>query len=212
MRHQPALATARARRDVVFVGLIPVVLLAIAGGAVLRHASVRTREQTPSLTFDPELWLPYRPPELIGEWSGLLYPALRLRPLATEESPGWLATLAVCLVLLAVLAVALHIVVRRASDGHPMRFFMRCWYATLLASVAAAFVESVLLRWYAPREEATNVEFAPSFDAALSEAVRFGTAWGWVTGAVCLGAVLVASRRRIRTEPSVEEGRLTHAE
>ncbi|MFC5799396.1 hypothetical protein [Streptomyces formicae] len=193
----------RRRRDVVFAGLIPVVLLAIAGGPVLRHSAVR-RLESPSVTFDPDLWLPYRPPAWAEKWSGVLYPALRMRPLSTEESAAWAATLGVCLVLLVVLAVALHAVVGPVAHGRPLRLFLGCWYATLLAAVAAAFVESGLLQGAAPRPDAT--EFVRPFDAAIGDAVRFGTAWGWTTGAACLAAVLVMKRRRRRAEPSGVEG------
>ncbi|MFI9030238.1 hypothetical protein [Streptomyces sp. NPDC053560] len=216
----PALGTRRERWEAVFAALIPAVLLAVAGGTVLRHTSVRQLEQEPALTFDPELWLPYRPPELADEWSEILYPALRLRPLPTETTTGWLATLLICLVLLVALAVALRAVVRRADARHPLRLFMRCWYATLLAAVAAAVVEGAVvggddkdgaLPWLlAPRQGSTDA--LTSFDLAIGDAVRFGTAWGWATGAACLVAVLVMRRRGHGTEPAPEEVRTGHAQ
>ncbi|CAM5255717.1 hypothetical protein SCALM49S_03332 [Streptomyces californicus] len=53
-----------------------------------------------AITFDPDLWVPYTPPPLVSEWSGVLYPALRLRPLRTEMVEGWAVTLVVCAVFL----------------------------------------------------------------------------------------------------------------
>ncbi|MEU2428612.1 hypothetical protein ABZ611_03675 [Streptomyces sp. NPDC007861] len=201
----PVPAAPRGRRDVVFAGLIPVVALAIAGGPLLRHAAVRHVEPG-SVTFDPDLWMPYRPPAWAEAWSGVLYPALRMRPLSTETTAGWAATLGVCLVLLVALAVALHVVVGQAARGSPLRLFFACWYVTLLAALAAALVESGLLEEAAPRPNAT--EFVRPFDAAVGDAVRFGTAWGWTTGAACLAAVLVMARRtsRRRAVPSGVEG------
>ncbi|MFI9356556.1 hypothetical protein [Streptomyces lydicus] len=209
-----AVCTVRRRRDVVCAGLIPMVLLAVAGGAVLRHTNVRHLDQSASVTFDPELWLPYHPPALVERWSGVLYPALRMRPLDTEETAGWLATLVVCLVFLAVLAAALYAVVRWAAGRHPVRLFMNCWYATVLAAVAAALVESGLLQgpWAAPREGAGPMGLVHPFEAALGDAVRFGAVWGWATGACCLGAVWMMTRREARTRPKVHEEQLSHAE
>ncbi|MGI5470660.1 hypothetical protein [Streptomyces sp. CA-132043] len=216
----PVPGTRRERWEAVFAALIPAVLLAVAGGPVLRHVNVRRLEQEPALTFDPELWLPYRPPELADDWSGILYPALRLRPLPTETTTGWLATLLICLVLLVVLTAALRAVVRRADARRPLRLFMRCWYATLLAAFAAAVVEGAVVGgkdedgalpwWLAPRQEST--ETITSFDLAIGDAVRFGTAWGWATGAACLVAVLVMRRRGHGTEPAPEEVRTGHAQ
>ncbi|MGP3984199.1 hypothetical protein [Streptomyces sp. KR80] len=206
----PVLPTARERRDAVAAGLTVVVLLAVAGGPVLRHSNTQHLEQSSSLTFDPDLVSPYYPPDLIQEWSGVLYPALRMRPLRTEHVSGWLATLAICLVLLAVLAAALRAVAARAAGKHPLRVVMECWSATLLAATAAALVESTLLqgRGIAPRREDVKV----AFDAASADAVRFGTVWGWATGAAFMGAVLVLTRRGRRRERRVDEGRPGHAE
>lgn len=203
------LSTMRLRRDVVVTGLIPVVMLAIAGGPVLRHSNVRTLTR-PSITFDPELRFPYRPPALVEDWSGVLYPALRMRPLATENTGGWLATLAACLVLLAVLAAGLRAVSRRASRERPLRAFMECWYATLLAVTAAALVENTLLREWIPRSGPDD--FAHAFGASVAEAVRFGTVWGWATGVAFLGAARMLTRRRSRSQPSADERSLSHAE
>lgn len=210
----PAPGSTVRRRDVVCAGLIPMVLLAVAGGAVLRHTNVRQLDQSSSITFAPELWLPYHPPALVDRWSGVLYPALRMRPLATEETAGWLATLVVCLVFLAVLAAALYAVVRWVEGRHPVRLFMNCWYATVLAAVAAALVESGLLQgpWAAPREGAGPMGLVRPFEAALGDAVRFGAVWGWATGACCLGVVWVMTRRGARTRPRVQEEQLSHAE
>lgn len=207
----PALPTARERRDAVTAALIPLVLLSIAGGQVLRHMNVRELQQ-PSVTFDPELWLPYRPPPLIDEWSGVLYPALRMRPLTSENTGGWLATVAVFAVLLAVLALVLRAVARRASRQRRSSTFMECWYATLLAAVAAALVEGVLLQDAAPHDRSADT--AGAIGSTLAEAVRFGTVWGWATGAAFLGAVLLLSRRGHSAQPgpNLEEGRLSHAE
>lgn len=203
------LPTMRERRDAVVAGLIPVVMLALAGGQVLRHLNVRSQTH-PSITFDPELWFPYRPPALIEDWSGVLYPALRMRPLATENTGGWLATLAACLVLLAVLAAGLRAVSRRASRERPLRTLMECWYATLLAATAAALMENSLLRHWIPRSGPDD--FAHAFGASVAEAVRFGTVWGWATGVAFLGAALMLTRRRSRTQPSADERSLSHAE
>ncbi|MFE1961503.1 hypothetical protein [Streptomyces sp. NPDC059479] len=202
----PVLATGRERRHVVVAALIPVVLLAIAGGPVLRHNDVRRLDQ-PAITFDPELWLGYDPPVLIQKWGRVLYPALRLRPVPTENTPGWLATLAVCVVLLVVLAVALCSVAARAAGKRPLRVFMECWWATLLAAMVAAIVEAGPLSGVAPRGA------AHAFEVSSAEAVRFGTVWGWVTGAAFLGMSRVLLTRRMhRTEPSADEGRLSHVE
>ncbi|MGP3947885.1 hypothetical protein [Streptomyces sp. 7N604] len=201
----PALPTARERRDAVAAGLTVVVLLAIAGAPVLRHSNTHDLEQSSSsFTFHPDLVHPYEPPALIEEWSEVFYPALRMRPLRTESTSGWLATLAACLVLLAVLGVALYAVAVRAAAKRPLRVVMECWSATLLAATAAALVESTLLQGVAPRD--VYVGFA--FDAASADAVRFGTVWGWATGA----AVLVLTRRGRRTESPMDEGRPDHAE
>ncbi|WP_260635813.1 hypothetical protein [Streptomyces angustmyceticus] len=207
-RTEPLLTTVRERRDVVLTGLIPVVLLALAGGRVLRHSNVRQLESF-SLTFDPELWLPYHPPALVEAWSGVLYPALRLRPLSTENTAPWLATLAICLVFLAVLAAALYAVVARATGGHPLRFVMNCWYATVLSATTGALAERALLSSVAPRLEPPDGQL---FGVILGDAVRFGAAWGWATGAACLGAALLMRRRRRRTRPSANKEQLSHAE
>jgi hypothetical protein len=202
---EPVLATGRERRQVVVAALIPVVLLAIAGGPVLRHQNVR-RLDHPAIAFDPELWLGYEPPALIQKWGRVLYPALRLRPLPTENTSGWLATLAICVVLLVALAVALRSVAAHAAGKRPLRVFMECWWATLLAAMAAAIVEAGALSGVAPRGA------AEAFEATSADAVRFGTVWGWATGAAFWGMSRVLTRRMHRTEPSVDEGRLSHAE
>lgn len=204
----PLLAAARERRDLVCAGLIPAVLLAVAGGPVLRHGRVRTLDQTGSVTFDPDLWNAYRPPEPVGEWSGVLYPALRLRPVATEQFGGWLATFLVCVTFLVVLAVALRSVAGRAVDVPGRRpavlvgLVMKGWYATLLAAVAAALVDGWLLQWFAPRGLFT--ESAQPLGVALGDAVRFGSVWGWATGLACLGAVVLMTRRREGPVPDVD--------
>ncbi|MDH6577032.1 hypothetical protein [Kitasatospora sp. MAP5-34] len=204
----PVLAAAREHRDAIFAGLIPVVLLAVAGGPVLRHTNVRQLKQA-SITFDPDLWLPYHPPALVDEWSGVLYPALRMRPLKTENIGGWLGTLVICVVLLAVLAAALRAVAARMAGKRPLRLLMECWCATLLAAMVAAVVEICLLNGVAPR---ITPGLAHPFDAASADAVRFGTVWGWATGVAFLGAVLVRGRRQHPTESSVGEGQLSHVE
>ncbi|MGW8887768.1 hypothetical protein [Streptomyces sp. NPDC055749] len=215
----PLLVAARERRDLVCAGLIPMVVLAVAGGPVLRHIRVRQLEQTASGTFDPELWTSYRPPALVDEWSGILYPALRLRPVSTERISGWLATLAICAVFLVVLAVVL-----RSMAGHApqvlllrrpvalMRVVMKGWYATLLAAVAAAVVDGWLLQWFAPRWAATAT--SQHLAVALGDAVRFATAWGWATGLAFLGAVLLMRRRGADVAPGadVSEERLSDAQ
>ncbi|MBK3605528.1 hypothetical protein JHN62_28985, partial [Streptomyces sp. MBT54] len=71
--------SSRARRRLLSAGLIPAVLLAVAGGPVLRHIRVRHLSQgapgspDASVTFDPDLWENYRPPATVEEWSGVLY-------------------------------------------------------------------------------------------------------------------------------------------
>ncbi|MFJ1647828.1 hypothetical protein [Streptomyces sp. NPDC088258] len=198
----PAAAAPYRRRNVVIAGLIPVVLLAVAGGLLLRHEAVRGWDPS-STTFDPELLRVYRPPGWVEEWSGVLYPALRMRPLRTETTAGWAATLGVCLVMLAVLAWALRAPARRAlaaqgANRRPLHLFMGCWYATVLAAVAAAFVEGGLLDRWAPRR--TGTEVVRPFAAAVGDAVRFGTAWGWATGAAVVVAVLLTTRGGRRAE------------
>ncbi|WP_137231918.1 hypothetical protein [Streptomyces sp. BPSDS2] len=212
----PAPITARERRHLVCAGLIPAVLLAVAGGPVLRHIRVRHLSQGApgapgtSITFDPELWDSYTPPPLIDEWSGVLYPALRLRPLRTELVGGWIVTLVVCVVFLGALALALRSVAARwagLSRRGPTAFIglvMKGWYATLLAAVAAAFVDGLLLRWFAPRRE-SGAAAADHPGVALGDAVRFGAAWGWATGLVCLGAVLLMARRAVPAVPPADE-------
>ncbi|WP_299528273.1 hypothetical protein [uncultured Streptomyces sp.] len=185
------------RRQLMWAGLIPAVLLAVAGGPVLRHSAQRYLEQDLSVTFDPALWDPYRPPLLVQEWSGVLYPALRLRPLSHETAGGWLATLTVCVVFLLALAPALRSVARHLTAGPEgrvtaLRLVMNGWYATLLAAVVAAFVDGRLLQWSAPRVEAEQAELRPGL--ALGDAVRFGTAWGWTVGLACLVAVVLMRR------------------
>lgn len=208
--------TAAGRRwDVVAAGLTPAVLLALAGGPVLRHTHVRHMEQTSSVTFDPDLWLPYRPPGLIREWSGLLYPALRLRPLPTEDPAGWRATCAVCLVFLVVLAVALYVLAVRAGGKRPVRVVVECWCATLLAAVAAAVVESGVLQndRLAPRPD--PLEAGTGLTLTVGDAVRFGTCWGWAVGASFLLGLWAVSRRRHAAPAGAateKEGRLSHAE
>ncbi|MFE2056364.1 hypothetical protein [Streptomyces sp. NPDC059446] len=211
----PLLTQARERRDLVCAALIPTVLLAVAGGPFLRHTRVRPLVQSSSGTFDPELWTAYRPPAAVEEWSGLLYPALRLRPVGTERISGWIATLAVCAVLLVASAVALRSVAGRVEAGRrpaaSVRLFMRGWYVTLLGAVAAAFVDGWLLQWFAPR--LSDPESVRPLWVAVGDAVRFGTAWGWATGAACLGAVLLLTHRGREVAPAadVDEGELNVA-
>ncbi|MEU5167060.1 hypothetical protein [Streptomyces mutomycini] len=195
----PLLAAARERRDLVYAALVPLVLLAVAGGPFLRHTNVRPSSVPTSITFDPDRLAPYSPPALVDEWSGLLYPALRLRPLDTERAAGWIATLAVCVVLLVATAVALHSVARHATVMRG-RLFMQGWYATLLAAVAAAVVDGWLLQWFAPR----RAEPVSPLWVAVGDAVRFGTAWGWATGLACLGAVLLVKRRGAPAAPGAD--------
>lgn len=197
-------ARAREQRDAVTAGLIPVVLLALAGGLLLRHNNVHTTSQ-PSVTFDPESALPYQPPPLADAWAGVLYPSLRMRPLPTENTGGWLATLAVCLVLLAVLALALRAVVRGAGRVGGRTVFLRCWYATVLAAAVAALVEGTLSQGPAPIPSAADL--VGSLGQALADAVRFGTVCGWVTGAAVLGAVAL----RRSAERHVEKGESSDA-
>ncbi|MFI7323568.1 hypothetical protein ACIBQ3_02560 [Streptomyces rubiginosohelvolus] len=197
--------SSRARRRLLSAGLIPAVLLAVAGGPVLRHIRVRHLSQgapgspDASVTFDPDLWEPYRPPATVEEWSGVLYPALRLRPLRTELVGGWIATLVVCAVFLLVLAVALRALARRAAEvrrWHPAALAdlaMKGWYATVLAAVVAAVVDGRLMRWFAPRGESGPA--TEHLGVALGDAVRFGAAWGWATGLAFLGVVLLMTRR-----------------
>ncbi|NED01612.1 hypothetical protein G3I55_08075 [Streptomyces sp. SID6648] len=201
----PAPVSSRARRRLLSAGLIPAVLLAVAGGPVLRHIRVRHLSQgapgspDASVTFDPDLWEPYRPPATVEEWSGVLYPALRLRPLSTELPGGWIATLVVCVAFLLVLAVALRSLARRAAEVRRRRpaaladLAMKGWYATVLAAVVAAVVDGRLMRWFAPRGESGPA--AEHLGVALGDAVRFGAAWGWATGLALLGAVLLMTRR-----------------
>jgi hypothetical protein len=139
----------------------------------------------------------------------VLYPALRMRPLPTENTGGWLATLAICLVLLAVLALALRAVVRRAGPAGTVRTFARCWYATLLAAAVAAFVEGALLQGPAPLP--TAQDFIGAVGLALADAVRFGTVCGWVTGAAVLGAFALRARRRPGEQPNPEKGESSDA-
>ncbi|OSC72917.1 hypothetical protein [Streptomyces sp. Cmuel-A718b] len=197
--------SARPRRHLLSAGLIPAVLLAVAGGPVLRHIRVNHLSQgvpgspDASVTFDPDLWENYRPPATVEEWSGVLYPALRLRPLRTELLGGWIATLVVCAVFLLVLAVALRALARRAAEVRrwsPEAFAdlaMKGWYATVLAAVVAAVVDGRLMRWFAPRGESGPA--AEHLGVALGDAVRFGAACGWATGLALLGAVLLMTRR-----------------
>ncbi|MFC9234236.1 hypothetical protein ACFTZI_35595 [Streptomyces decoyicus] len=204
----PLLPTERERQDVVLAGLIPVLLLSLAGGRILRHSDVR-RLDTASLTFDPELWLPYHPPALVDAWSGVLYPALRLRPLSTENTTPWLATLAICLVFLSVLAAALYAVAAHARAGHPLRFVMNCWYATVLSAVAGALAEWALPALAVPRPDLPDEQL---LGVVLGDAARFGAVWGWAPGAACLGAALLVRRRGERRRPSVNKEQLSHAE
>lgn len=202
---------ARRRLDMVAAGLIPVVLLALVGGRVLRHTNVRYLEQHGSVTFDPDLWRPYRPAEAVREFSGVLYPALRLRPLPTEQQAGWLATCLLCLVFLVVLAAALYALARRADGMRPVRVAVECWFATLFAAVAAAAVESGLLQHdrLAPR---TDVQSGfGSLTSTLGDAVRFGTCWGWAVGVAFLVGVWAVSRRVTTTAVQVTEEGLSHA-
>lgn len=208
--------SSRARRRLLSAGLIPAVLLAVAGGPVLRHTRVRHLSQgapgspDASVTFDPDLWENYRPPATVEEWSGVLYPALRLRPLRTELLGGWIATLVVCAVLLLVLAVALRSLARRAAEVRRWRpaaladLAMKGWYATVLAAVVAAVVDGRLMRWFAPRGESGPA--AEHLGVALGDAVRFGAAWGWATGLALLGAVLLMARRTaVSVAPRADE-------
>ncbi|MGW3581227.1 hypothetical protein ACWDM8_07860 [Streptomyces rubiginosohelvolus] len=200
----PSPVSARPRRHLLSAGLIPAVLLAVAGGPVLRHIRVNHLTQgvpgspDASVTFDPDLWENYRPPATVEEWSGVLYPALRLRPLRTELLGGWIATLVVCAVFLLVLAVALRALARRAAEVRRWSpaaladLAMKGWYATVLAAVVAAVVDGRLMRWFAPRGESGAA--AEHLGVALGDAVRFGAAWGWATGLALLGAVLLMTR------------------
>ncbi|MFF8792001.1 hypothetical protein [Streptomyces globisporus] len=212
----PSPVSSRARRRLLSAGLIPAVLLAVAGGPVLRHTRVRHLSQgapgspDASVTFDPDLWENYRPPATVEEWSGVLYPALRLRPLRTELLGGWIATLVVCAVLLLVLAVALRSLARRAAEVRRWRpaaladLAMKGWYATVLAAVVAAVVDGRLMRWFAPRGESGPA--AEHLGVALGDAVRFGAAWGWATGLALLGAVLLMARRTaVSVAPRADE-------
>ncbi|MFD4745330.1 hypothetical protein ACFWOS_07715 [Streptomyces rubiginosohelvolus] len=209
-------ASSRARRRLLSAGLIPAVLLAVAGGPVLRHIRVRYLSQgapgspDASVTFDPDLWEPYRPPATVEEWSGVLYPALRLRPLRTELVGGWIATLVVCAVFLLVLAVALRALARRAAEVRRWRpaaladLAMKGWYATVLAAVVAAVVDGRLMRWFAPRGESGPA--TEHLGVALGDAVRFGAAWGWATGLAFLGVVLLMTRRAaVSVAPRADE-------
>ncbi|MEV0140049.1 MULTISPECIES: hypothetical protein [Streptomyces] len=212
----PSRFSARARRQLLSAGLIPAVLLAVAGGPVLRHVRVRHLYQgvpgspDASVTFDPDLWEDYRPPAAVEEWSGVLYPALRLRPLRTELLGGWIATLVVCAVFLLVLAVALRSLARRAAEVGRWRpaaladLAVKGWYATVLAAVVAAVVDGRLMRWFAPRgESGANVEH---LGVALGDAVRFGAAWGWATGLALLAVVLLMTRRAaVSAAPRADE-------
>ncbi|MFH9231145.1 hypothetical protein [Streptomyces globisporus] len=212
----PSRFSARARRQLLSAGLIPAVLLAVAGGPVLRHVRVRHLYQgvpgspDASVTFDPDLWENYRPPAAVEEWSGVLYPALRLRPLRTELLGGWIATLVVCAVFLLVLAVALRSLTRRAAEVGRWRpaaladLAVKGWYATVLAAVVAAVVDGRLMRWFAPRgESGANVEH---LGVALGDAVRFGAAWGWATGLALLAVVLLMTRRAaVSAAPRADE-------
>ncbi|WP_097874614.1 hypothetical protein [Streptomyces sp. ms184] len=208
--------SSRARRRLLSAGLIPAVLLAVAGGPVLRHIRVRYLSQgapgspDASVTFDPDLWEPYRPPATVEEWSGVLYPALRLRPLRTELVGGWIATLVVCAVFLLVLAVALRALARRAAEVRRWRpaaladLAMKGWYATVLAAVVAAVVDGRLMRWFAPRGESGPA--TEHLGVALGDAVRFGAAWGWATGLAFLGVVLLMTRRAaVSVAPRADE-------
>ncbi|MFE5961689.1 hypothetical protein ACFYZ6_09115 [Streptomyces rubiginosohelvolus] len=209
-------ASSRARRRLLSAGLIPAVLLAVAGGPVLRHIRVRYLSQgapgspDASVTFDPDLWEPYRPPATVEEWSGVLYPALRLRPLRTELVGGWIATLVVCAVFLLVLAVALRALARRAAEVRRWRpaaladLAMKGWYATVLAAVVAAVVDGRLMRWFAPRGESGPA--TEHLGVALGDAVRFGAALGWATGLAFLGVVLLMTRRAaVSVAPRADE-------
>ncbi|MFD4128813.1 hypothetical protein ACFXKK_32955 [Streptomyces globisporus] len=212
----PSPVFSRPRRHLLSAGLIPAVLLAVAGGPVLRHIRVSHLSQgvpgspDASVTFDPDLWEPYRPPATVEEWSGVLYPALRLRPLRTELLGGWIATLVVCAVFLLVLAVALRSLARRAAEVRRWRpagladLAMKGWYATVLAAVVAAVVDGRLMRWFAPRGESGPA--AEHLGVALGDAVRFGAAWGWATGLALLGTVLLMARRTaVSVAPRADE-------
>ncbi|MEU5368679.1 hypothetical protein ABZ362_06755 [Streptomyces sp. NPDC005951] len=216
-KHDPVSpVSSRARRQLLSAGLIPAVLLAVAGGPVLRHIRVRYLSQgapgspDASVTFDPDLWEPYRPPATVEEWSGVLYPALRLRPLRTELPGGWIATLVVCAVFLLALAVALRPLAGRAAEVRRWRpaalaaLAVKGWYATVLAAVVAAVVDGRLMRWFAPRGESGPA--AEHLGVALGDAVRFGAAWGWVTGLALLGAVVLMTwRAAVSVAPRADE-------
>jgi hypothetical protein len=204
-------APARRRRDVVAAGLIPVVLLALVGGRVLRHAHVGQLDQHASVTFDPDLWTSYRPSETVREWSGVLYPALRLRPLPTEQQAGWLGTLLLCCVFVAVLAAALYVLAGRAGTGRPWRTVLNCWFATLFAALAAAFVESGLLQHQDRAPRPRLEDGVGSLTVTVGDAVRFGTCWGWAVGVAFLLALWAASRRAAPAERFTEEEGLSHA-
>ncbi|MFE3428715.1 hypothetical protein [Streptomyces sp. NPDC059171] len=197
--------SSRTRRHLLSAGLIPAVLLAVAGAPVLRHIRVSHLSQgapgspAASVTFDPDVWEPYRPSAAVEEWSGVLYPALRLRPLRTELPGGWIATLVVCGIFLLALAVALRALARRAADAGRWRpaalvdLAMKGWYATVLAAAVAAVVDGRVMRWFAPRGESGPA--AEHLGVALDDAVRFGAAWGWTTGLALLGVVVMMKRR-----------------
>lgn len=185
----------RDRRDAVGAGLLPVLLLALAGGRLLLHGKVRRMDHT-SVTFDPDLWRPYFPPAWIEQLGGVLYPALRLRPLRTEATDGWLGTLGLCAVLLVLLTLGLGLVAARSDRLAPFQLVLACWGVTVLAALGTATVEAWHFGDLAPPVWSDEV---PRFVIAGSRALRFGTVWGWAPGLALAGMTTVLRRRRYGT-------------
>ncbi|MFD7923441.1 hypothetical protein ACFV3R_30025 [Streptomyces sp. NPDC059740] len=194
------------RRNVTAAGLLPVLLLSIAGGLVMRHTLVRTLGR--QVTFAPELWQPYQPPDLVEVWKGVLHPALRLRPLPTEETGGWLLTLASCLLFLLLLAVLLHRVAARAQDASHLPVLLECWSATAVAAALAAAAKGIGLAWVAGQDYQAARD---TLGEQLAGAVRFGTVWGWAVGLAVLWALRAARRGVVREEFAEPEGESAHA-
>ncbi|GAA4868644.1 hypothetical protein [Kitasatospora terrestris] len=188
-------ASWRDRRDAVSAALLPVLLLGLLGGRLLQHGEVRRMDHT-SVTFDPDLWRPYLPPPWIGRLAGVLYPALRLRPLRTETTAGWLATLGVFAVLLLLLAVGLGLIAARVDGLTLARLILECWGVTVLASLAAAAAEVWV---FGPLTPIVWSHELSAFEVAGSRALRFGTVWGWAPGLALAGMTAVLRRRRYGT-------------
>ncbi|WP_328540374.1 hypothetical protein [Streptomyces sp. NBC_00344] len=204
-------AAARHRWNTAAAGLVPVVLLAAAGGPVLRHTLVLSRDPA-SVTFDRDLWMPYRPPQILDAFRSLLYPALRLRPLRTETTAGWLATAGACLVLLAVLGAALYAVAGSTAGKRPLRVVTECWCATVFAAALAGVSEAAGLRvaWWQVSPSA-DARFFDLLGVSFPDAVRFGTVWGWAVGACVVCALWKAERDRAGAPVPRGEGGLSHA-